>query len=80
MSAQIEPTLDLPRFCNTRELAEVFGYTEHWIYKLRKRGKAPPHLKGVRPYRYDTRSRAFRDWLTDLGVEVDTAGTENVQP
>jgi hypothetical protein len=79
MSQQIEQhNLNLPRFCNTRELAEVFGYSHHWIYKLRKRGKAPPHLKGIRPHRYDTKSKAFRDWLTDLGVDVDSQANGNV--
>jgi len=27
------------RFCTTEQLAALFGFTPHWIYKLNKRGK-----------------------------------------
>lgn len=63
-------TLDMPRFCTTEQVASLFGFSEHWIYKLNKRGKGPPRLKGVRPYRYDTQSREFSKWLEDMGVDV----------
>lgn len=63
---------NLPRFCTARELAALFGFTEVWIYKLIKRGQGPPLLKNVRPYRIDTHSEAFREWLRGLGVEVDS--------
>ena len=58
------------RFWTTEQLASQFGFSPHWIYKLNKRGKGPPRLKGVKPYRYDTQSRAFRDWLSELGVDL----------
>lgn len=76
MSAQTEPTLDIRRFCSTEELADLFGFTVHWVYKLHKRGKGPPRLPGFRPYRYDTQSRAFRDWLREIGVDVGDVDTE----
>jgi hypothetical protein len=59
-----------PRFCTTEELAAFFGFSPHWIYKLNKRKKGPPRLIGVRPYRYDTQSRAFQKWLEEMGVET----------
>src|SRR5436305_105507 len=52
--------LALPRFCTVEQLAAEFGFSAHWIYKLNKRGKGPPRLPNVRPYRYDTHSRAFQ--------------------
>lgn len=70
MSAQLE--LEVRRFCSTRELAELFGFSEHWIYSLNRRGKGPPPLPDLKPYRYDTQSKAFKDWLTRMGVEVET--------
>jgi predicted DNA-binding transcriptional regulator AlpA len=69
MSAHLD--LDLPRFCSAEELAELFGFSRYWIYKLNNRGKGPPHLPDLKPYRYDTRSRAFRDWLVKMGVDVE---------
>lgn len=60
------------RFCTTEQLAEAFGFSPHWIYKLNNRGKGPPRLKGVRPYRYDTQSREFRQWLEAMGVDVSS--------
>jgi len=76
---QARANLDIPRFCTTRQFAALFGFTEHWFYKLKKRGKAPPILTGVRPYRIDTQSTAFQNWLENMGVDlrhdsVDTAG------
>lgn len=79
--------LNIPRFCTTEQLASLFGFSEHWIYKLNKRGKGPPRLTGIRPYRYDTQSFGFHEWLKQMGVSarpytdgVDTKGNENVQP
>jgi hypothetical protein len=62
--------LEIPRFCTTEKLAEAFGFSPHWLYKLNNRGKGPPRLKGVRPYRYDTQSREFCHWLAEMGVDV----------
>lgn len=62
--------LNIPRFCSTREFAALFGFTEHWFYKLKKKGKAPPILTGVRPYRIGTESKGFHDWLKDMGVSA----------
>jgi hypothetical protein len=73
--------LELPRFCTVEQLATEFGFTPHWIYKLNKRGKGPPRLPNVRPYRYDTHSRAFRIWLESIGVDLepfDSVETFNV--
>jgi hypothetical protein len=70
--------LETPRFCTTGQLAEPFGFSPHWIYKLNKRGKGPPRLKGVKPYRYDTQSRAFQKWLEDMSADVDTGEPGNV--
>jgi hypothetical protein len=73
------------RICTTEEIAEMFGFSPHWIYKLNKRGNGPPRLTGVRPYRYDTQSRAFKQWLEQMGVDtgedrpsVDTLERGNV--
>jgi hypothetical protein len=63
--------LAVPRFCTVEQLAAEFGFSVHWIYKLNKRGKGPPHLPNVRPYRYDTHSRTFRKWLAELGVDLE---------
>ena len=71
--------LETPRFCTTEQLAEAFGFSSHWIYKLNKRGKGPPRLKGIRPYRYDTQSREFCKWLEDMGVDVWQGRTVNTQ-
>lgn len=71
--------LETPRFCTTEQLAESFGFSPHWIYKLNKRGKGPPRLIGVRPYRYDTQSKAFCKWLEDMGVDVGQNRTVDVQ-
>jgi hypothetical protein len=38
---------------------------------MNKRGKGPPRLPNVRPYRYDTHSRAFKNWLEGLGVDLE---------
>jgi (p)ppGpp synthase/HD superfamily hydrolase len=67
--------LALPRFCTVEQLAAEFGFSAHWIYKLNKRGKGPPRLPNVRPYRYDTHSRAFREWLAGLGVDLESLDT-----
>ena len=74
---QLSQPLDLPRFCTTEQLAEAFGFTVHWIYKLTKRGKGPPHLPNVRPYRYDTQSREFFNWLVSMGVDLGTVDTQD---
>ena len=63
--------LALPRFCTAEQLAAEFGFSVHWIYKLNKRGKGPPKLLGVKPYRYDTQSQPFFAWLRSMGVQVD---------
>jgi hypothetical protein len=68
----------LPRFCSVEQLAGLFGFSPHWIYKLNKRGKGPPKLIGVKPYRYDTQSKAFQDWLASMGVEIDFGGRADV--
>jgi hypothetical protein len=68
-----QPGLTVPRFCSVEQLASLFGFSPHWIYKLNKRGKGPPRLKGVRPYRYDTQSRAFKMWLEEMGIDTDKA-------
>jgi hypothetical protein len=65
------PQLALPRFCTVEQLAAEFGFSVHWIYKLNKRGKGPPRLPNARPYRYDTHSRAFRNWLESIGVDLE---------
>jgi hypothetical protein len=65
----------LPRFCTVEQLAAEFGFSVHWIYKLNKRGKGPPRLTGVRPYRYDTHSRVFKKWLEGLGVDLEPFDT-----
>jgi hypothetical protein len=62
--------LTLPRFCSTEQLASEFGFSVHWIYKLNKRGKGPPRLVGVKPYRHDTQSPAFFAWLRSMGVDT----------
>ena len=77
--AQMNQPLDLPRFCTTEQLAEAFGFTVHWIYKLTKRGKGPPRLPNVRPYRYDTQSKAFCKWLEQMGVDVGQVRTVDTQ-
>jgi len=64
--------LALPRFCTAEQLAAEFSFSVHWIYKLNKRGKGPPRLPNVRPYRYDTHSRAFKNWLAELGVDLES--------
>jgi hypothetical protein len=81
----IDERMQARRICTTEEIAEMFGFSPHWIYKLNKRGKGPPRLTGVRPYRYDTRSRAFKLWLEEMGVDtgevrpsVDTLERGNV--
>ena len=66
----ISKTLEVPRFCSTEQLAQALGFSPHWVYKLIKRGKEPPRLKGVRPYRYDTQSKEFCQWLAEMGVDV----------
>ena len=71
--------LETPRFCTTEQLAEAFGFSPHWIYKLNKRGKGPPRLKGVRPYRYDTQSREFSKWLEEMGVDISQDRTVDSQ-
>jgi hypothetical protein len=80
-----QPGLNVPRFCTAEQLAAAFGFSVHWIYRLAKKGKGPPRLNGVRPYRYDTHSRAFKRWLEEMGVDVgedlarvDTAERGNV--
>jgi hypothetical protein len=80
-----QPGLSVPRFCTAEQLAAEFGFSVHWIYRLSKRGKGPPRLKGVRPYRYDTQSKAFKRWLEGMGVDtgediasVDIGADENV--
>lgn len=77
--------LETPRFCTTEQLAEAFGFSPHWLYKLNKRGKGPPRLKNVRPYRYDTQSKDFCKWLFEMGVDlgndptvVDIEGRDHV--
>ena len=71
--------LETPRFCTTEQQAEALGYSAHWICKLNKRGKGPPRLKGVRPYRYDTQSREFSKWLEDMGVDIGQDRTVDSQ-
>lgn len=74
MEAAMQPNdaqLALPRFCTAEQLANEFGFSVHWIYKMNKRGKGPPRLPNVRPYRYDTHSRVFREWLEGLGVDLE---------
>jgi predicted DNA-binding transcriptional regulator AlpA len=71
--------LETQRFCTTEQLAEAFGFSPHWIYKLNKRGKGPPRLKGVRPYRYDTQSREFCKWLEDMGVDLGHDRSVDIQ-
>ena len=68
--------LEIPRFCTTEQLASLFGFSEHWIYKLNKRGKGPPRLTGVRPYRYDTQSKQFQKWLEAMGVDLGHDGVD----
>ena len=68
--AQLQLDLPSPRIWEPKHLAAFFGFSVHWVDKLMKSDDPPPHCPGLGRRRFDTQSRAFRDWLARHGVDI----------
>jgi predicted DNA-binding transcriptional regulator AlpA len=63
MSAIVQ--LPGPRIWGPAELAEFFGFSIHWVYKITKKKATdpPPRCRGLGRLRFDTQSREFQEWI-----------------
>lgn len=70
--APVQSKLELPppRIWEPKHLAEFFGLSIHWVDKLMKSDDPPPRCSGVGRRRFDTHSRAFREWLVRHGIDI----------
>jgi hypothetical protein len=54
-----------PRIWTPVHLAQFFGFSIHWVYKVTsaKSSDPPPRCPGVSRLRFDTDSLEFQEWL-----------------
>jgi hypothetical protein len=60
----------LPHICTIQELAAYLNVSVWWL-----RRHKPPRCPGIGRTRYNTRSRAFEEWLAGV-IDVDQTSVE----
>jgi predicted DNA-binding transcriptional regulator AlpA len=70
-----------PRIWGPAELAEFFGFSIHWVYKITKKKAKdpPPRCRGLGRLRFDTQSREFQEWIERQMVGSCAIDTESLQ-
>ncbi|HEX5735978.1 MAG TPA: hypothetical protein VF131_24335 [Blastocatellia bacterium] len=76
------PQLNLPgpRIWKPKHLAEFFGFSVHWVYKITKSTSEdpPPRCQGIGRLAWDTESQAFQQWIIRRLRTIDDQEQDNV--
>jgi hypothetical protein len=69
-----------PRVWKPKHLAEFFGFSVHWVYKLTKSTSEdpPPRCQGIGRLAWDTESQAFQQWIIRRLRTIDNQEQDNV--
>jgi hypothetical protein len=69
-----------PRIWKPKHLAEFFGFSVHWVYKITKSTSEdpPPRCQGIGRLAWDTQSQAFQQWIIRRLRTIDDQEQDNV--